>query len=480
MKAIELKNAILNLAIQGKLVPQNETDEPASILLEKIVSERNQLIKDKVIKASKSLPPISDDEKPFDIPDSWQWVRLGDISEIARGGSPRPIKEYITKNDDGVNWIKIGDSEKGSKYINHTKEKIKPSGVSKSRFVNAGDFLLTNSMSFGRPYILNIDGCIHDGWVVISKYQTCYNQDFLYYMLSSHFTYYQFCKRVTGAVVKNLNIDKIAFSIFPLPPLEEQKRIVAKIESILSLVEQYDVLEKEVALLDWGFGQELQKSILQYAIEGKLVPQDESDEPASELLKKIEAERASLVRDKKIKASKPLSPISDDEKPFDIPSSWQWVRLGEVFNIIMGQSPEGKDINENSNGIEFHQGKIFFTDYIIEHSNKYVYEATKIAPANSLLLCVRAPVGKVNITDRELCIGRGLCAIETLCDIEVNFIFYWLSAYEQVFIKQATGTTFVAITAETIKNQLIPLPPLMEQKRIVQKVRDVLALCGRL
>ena len=145
------------------------------------------------------------DEVPFDIPDSWEWVRLGSICEIARGGSPRPIKQYLTDAPDGVNWIKISDSDIGGKYINRTKEKIVPEGVSKSRLVHKGDFLLTNSMSFGRPYILNVDGCIHDGWLVLSGYDGCYEKDFLYYMLSSRFAYYQFCDIVSGAVVKNLN-----------------------------------------------------------------------------------------------------------------------------------------------------------------------------------------------------------------------------------------------------------------------------------
>ena len=166
------------------------------------------------------------------------WVRLGDICEIARGGSPRPIKDFITTADDGVNWIKIGDTEKNGKYISSTAEKIKPSGVSKSRLVHAGDFLLTNSMSFGRPYILKIDGCIHDGWLVISQPNEVFDKDYLYWLLSSGFAYTQFCGKVSGAVVKNLNSDKVANSVFPLPPLAEQKRIVAKLEEILPLCER--------------------------------------------------------------------------------------------------------------------------------------------------------------------------------------------------------------------------------------------------
>lgn len=178
-----------------------------------------------------------DDEIPFEIPDSWEWIRLGSVCSIARGGSPRPIKEYLTDAIDGINWIKISDSDKGGKYINSTKEKIRKEGASRSRFVHAGDFLLTNSMSFGRPYILGVDGCIHDGWLVLSDYSESYNREFLYHMLSSPFAYYQFCDVVSGAVVKNLNSDKVASALFPLPPLPEQKRIVQRLEDTLPLIE---------------------------------------------------------------------------------------------------------------------------------------------------------------------------------------------------------------------------------------------------
>ena len=177
-----------------------------------------------------------DDELLFEIPDSWEWVRLGTVLEIARGGSPRPIQQYLTTEPDGINWIKIGDTDKGGKYIYKTKEKIRPEGVAKSRMVHSGDFLLTNSMSFGRPYILKSDGCIHDGWLVLSNRFECYSVDFLYYILSSPFAYYQFCDSVSGAVVKNLNSDKVANALFPLPPLSEQKRIVQRIEELLPLV----------------------------------------------------------------------------------------------------------------------------------------------------------------------------------------------------------------------------------------------------
>ena len=248
-----LKKSILQEAVQGKLVPQDPSDEPAEALLERIRAEKQRLIKEGKIKKDKHESVIFrrdnshyekldgverciDDELLFEIPDSWEWVRLGTVLEIARGGSPRPIQQYLTTEPDGINWIKVGDTDKGGKYIYKTKEKIRPEGVAKSRMVHSGDFLLTNSMSFGRPYILKSDGCIHDGWLVLSNRFECYSVDFLYYILSSPFAYYQFCDSVSGAVVKNLNSDKVANALFPLPPLSEQKRIVQRIEELLPLV----------------------------------------------------------------------------------------------------------------------------------------------------------------------------------------------------------------------------------------------------
>jgi len=248
-----LKKSILQEAVQGKLVPQDPSDEPAEALLERIRAEKRRLIKEGKIKKDKHESVIFrrdnshyekldgverciDDELPFEIPDSWVWVRLGTVLVIARGGSPRPIQQYLTTEPDGINWIKIGDTDKGGKYIYKTKEKIRPEGVTKSRMVHSGDFLLTNSMSFGRPYILKTDGCIHDGWLVLSNRFDCYSVDFIYYILSSPFAYYQFCDSVSGAVVKNLNSDKVSNALFPLPPLNEQRRIVQRIEELFPLV----------------------------------------------------------------------------------------------------------------------------------------------------------------------------------------------------------------------------------------------------
>ena len=224
------KTKILDLAIHGKLVPQDPNDEPAIELLKRI-NPKAEIITDN---------GHYQKNKRFEIPNTWELCKLGTISKIARGGSPRPIKDYLTNDANGINWIKIGDTTKEGKYINSVKEKIRPEGVKKSRMVHKGDFLLTNSMSFGRPYILNVDGCIHDGWLVISPIGEAYTSDFLYYLLSSSFAYEQFTNVASGGVVTNLNSDKVADTIFPLPPLAEQKRIVSKIEFIFT---QMDTIE---------------------------------------------------------------------------------------------------------------------------------------------------------------------------------------------------------------------------------------------
>ncbi len=224
--------------------------------------------------------------------------------------------------------------------------------------------------------------------------------------------------------------------------------------------------------------QQLKNAILQEAIEGRLVPQDPNDEPASVLLDKIRKEKARLVKEGKLK-KKDLeeTPISEDEKPFEIPESWKWVRISDVVNVLMGQSPDGNDVFEAKEGdkaYEFHQGKICFTEKYITPSGKWCKIPSRIANKDSLLICVRAPIGDVNITQRSIGIGRGLAAMEGMGNISNIFLFYWMLAHKRCLEDQGTGSTFKAITVEVLKNQKIPLPPLAEQKRIVAKIEELL------
>ena len=236
----KLKKSILQSAIQGKLTEQLATDDNVEDLLQAIKEEKERLIKEKKIKKQKPLPEITEDEIPFTIPENWKWVRLGEIFFISRGGSPRPIKSFLTDSEDGINWIKISDTNKDSKYIISCKEKIIKDGLKKSRFVKNGDLLLTNSMSFGKAYILKIDGCIHDGWLCLSPIKDI-DKEYIYYVLMSNFLKHQFITKASGAVVRNLNIDKVNSAVVPLPPLAEQKRIVEKLDKLLADIEELKI-----------------------------------------------------------------------------------------------------------------------------------------------------------------------------------------------------------------------------------------------
>ncbi len=233
----KLRELILELAVRGLLVPQDINDEPASELLKKIAAEKARLVSEGEIKPPKPLAKISEEEKPFALPLGWTIARFGTLAEIERGGSPRPIKSFLTEDPNGLNWIKIGDTDKGGKYIVSTAEKIIREGLSKTRMVYSGDFLLTNSMSFGRPYITKIDGCIHDGWLRISPPSTI-DKDYLYLLLSSPYIVNAFKVSAAGAVVQNLNADKVRDVIVLIPPFNEQHRIVTKVDELMTLCEQ--------------------------------------------------------------------------------------------------------------------------------------------------------------------------------------------------------------------------------------------------
>lgn len=229
-----LEQTLLQLAVRGLLVPQDPTDEPASVLLQKIRAEKDRLITEGKIKKDKPLAAITDADKPFELPVGWEWVRFGVIAGIERGGSPRPIDAFLTDDPMGLNWIKIGDTEIGGKYITSASQKIKKEGLVKTRMVFPGDFLLTNSMSFGRPYITKIHGCIHDGWLRISPPDSL-DKDFLYTLLSSRFIRNVFAASASGAVVLNLNAEKVRLVPIPLPPLAEQSRIVTRVTQLRRL-----------------------------------------------------------------------------------------------------------------------------------------------------------------------------------------------------------------------------------------------------
>ena len=517
MNGKQLKNSILQWAIQGKLVPQDPNDKPASVLLEKIRQEKECLIKEKKIKRDKNASIIYrgednsyyekmlatgevkciDEEIPFEIPKGWEWCRICHVAEIARGGSPRPIKEYLTDATDGINWIKIGDTEKDSKYITSVKERIKQSGVSKSRMVHKGDFLLTNSMSFGRPYITQVDGCIHDGWLVISLIEQSYRQDFFYYLLSSGYAYSQFAKRVAGAVVQNLNSEKVAISLFPLPPYKEQNRIVQKIKDLLPLVEKFGNDKTLLDKLNADINTRLKKSILQEAIQGKLVPLIAEEGTAQELLEQIKKEKQKLVKEGKLKKStlsdsvifrgddnkyytinKKEKICIDDEIPFDIPDTWEWCRLGTLFSHCTGKALNSSNLKgqlmtyittSNLYWDRFELGNIKqmrFTDEEIEKCT---------ATFGDLLVCEGGDVGRAAIWNYPYDIRiqnhiHKLRAYKQLCTKFFFWVFYFYKATGRIGGK---GIGIQGLSSKALDNILIPLPPLKEQQRIVAQIEKL-------
>lgn len=231
-----MRQAALQDAIRGLLVEQDERDEPASELFKKIHFEKEQMVKSGNVKKPKPLKLSAENENEYGIPLNWEWVKLDDIAVINRGASPRPIKAFITEDEDGVNWVKIGDSVRGKKYIDSVNQKITPDGAKKSIYVSKGDLIMSNSMSFGYAYIMNTDGCIHDGWLSFKLPKELIDVNWMHYMLNAN--YDNFEKLAVGTGVRNLNIDRVRSVYVGLPPLAEQERIVAKLDEITAICDQ--------------------------------------------------------------------------------------------------------------------------------------------------------------------------------------------------------------------------------------------------
>ena len=408
--------------------------------------------------------------------------------EIARGGSPRPIKAFLTEESNGVNWIKIGDTEKGGKYINQAREKIKPEGVSKSRLVHKGDFLLTNSMSFGRPYILNVDGCIHDGWLVLSDNFKAFDKDFLYYLLSSKFAYYQFCESVSGAVVKNLNSDKVAISRFAIPPINEQKRIANKIESLVPLIEKYEKFENELYELNSNIKGQLKKSILQYAIEGKLVPQDPNDEPASVLLDRIRKEKQKLIAEGKIKKDKNESIIYrrdnsyyeklngierciEEEIPYIIPDSWEWIRLG---NALINRDSERIPLSVSERAKLKKIYDYYGASGVIDKVDKYLFDKPLllVGEDGANLILRSKPIAF--IANGKYWVNNHAHVLDSCSDLLLEYVEIYINSLN--LSPYVTGTAQPKMNQEKMNSILIPIPPYNEQKRIISESKKIYSI----
>ena len=509
----KLRELILTLAMQGKLVKQDTKDQPASELLGEIQAEKERLIKEGKIKKQKELSPIKPEEVPYEVPSGWEWVVFGEIASIERGGSPRPINLFLTEDPDGLNWIKIGDTDKGGKYITSTKEKIRPEGLIKTRMVYPGDFLLTNSMSYGRPYITQIKGCIHDGWLRIAPPNSL-NKDYLYNLLSSGYISNVFSKAAAGAVVQNLNSEKVRELLIPLPPLAEQKRIVAKINELMALCDKLEAQrnarnDKRLAVhtaainrlltaaekndfdAAWQFitrhfdplysvkenVAELKKAILTLAMQGKLVKQDPKDQPASELLKEIQAEKERLIKEGKIKP---------EEVPYQVPDGWVTCRLGEIGFWKSGSTPSRSNSRFYGGSIpwvksgEVKQGRVKTTEETITEEALQKCSLSLNKKGSVLVAMYGANIGEVGILDIDATTNQAVCACKTYSQFDEKYLLNLITSLKPYFISKGAGAAQPNISREKIIATPFLLPPLAEQKRIVAKIDELMALCNKL
>lgn len=392
---------------------------------------------------------------PFEVPNNWAWTTLGNIGTWQAGGTPsRSNKSYYGGN---IPWLKTGDLNDG--LITNIPEKITEDAVANSsaKINPTGSVLIAMyGATIGKLGILTFPATTNQACCACIEYFAI-TQQYLFYFLLSHRD--MFIAKGGGGAQPNISKEIIVNTAIPLPPLAEQERIVTEIERWFTLIDQIKQDESDLQIVI----KQTKSKILDLAIHGKLVPQDPNDEPASELLKRIN----------------PKAEITcDNGHSKKLPNGWTYCRLCDVLQITMGQSPKGDSINKNK-GIEFHQGKLCFTNKYLQSSNTFTTEPTKLAEANSILLCVRAPVGIVNITPRKICIGRGLCSLKPRKG-NIDFYFYLLQTLKESFEKQATGTTFKAISGDIVKNEIIILPPFLEQQRIVAKIEELFSVLNNI
>ena len=377
---------------------------------------------------------------------------MGEIGEITTGNTPsKDNKEYYGGN---IPFFKPTDLEQGidTKFSN---DKLSQLGFESSRKLPANTVLVTCiGATIGKTGLISVEGSCNQqiNAIVPTKSIIPY---FLYYACVSEYMQNEIKSNASATTLPILNKGNFSKIAFPLPPLEEQKRIVSEIERWMLFV---NVVESGKSDLQKIIIQAKSK-ILDLAIHGKLVPQDPNDEPASELLKRIN----------------PKAEITCDTPQYGkLPKGWCETHIGDAFKVTMGQSPDGSSLNP-IDGMEFHQGKILFGNKYLRKSSVLTNSPTKIADADTLLLCVRAPVGVVNITKQRICIGRGLCCLTPTKAINLDYAFYMLTTFQEKFESQSTGSTFKAISGSIIKNEQLWLPPLSEQHRIVAKIEELFA-----
>ena len=487
----ELKNSILQLAIQGKLVEQRPEEGTAEELFREIQKEKQALIKAGKIKKEKPLPEITEEELPFDIPETWKWVYIGEVflhntgkAQNASGSSAGTLRRFITTSN--LYWNEFDFSK--VKEMPFTEQEIERCSARK------GDLLVCEGGDCGRSAIWRYDEevCIQNHVHRLRPYSAV-SIEYFYYV----FFLYKFTGRLRGrgVAIQGLSSEAIHKVICPLPPLAEQKRIVAKIEELLPLIDRYEKAWTRLEDFNKRFPGDMQKSILQMAIQGKLVEQRPEEGTREELYQQIQKEKQALIKAGKIKAEKAFDPITDDEMPFDIPSNWTWVRFGELGSYKKGpfgsaltksmfvpKGPNSVKVYEQKNAI---QKDASLGEYYIRRDYfESKMSGFEVHPGDVIVSCA-GTIGETYVLPE--CIEQGIInqALMRMQIFAPMFIPYFLTFFDVVLKQSARanskGSAIKNIPPfEILKNYLVPLPPLAEQKRIVARLEELLPLCEKL
>lgn len=481
MTAEQLKNSILKLALSGKLVPQDKTDEPAQILLKRIREKKKALVKAKVVPKDKNMDNVSEDEQLFDIPDNWIWTRIGELFQHNTGkalnGSNKEgtVLPYITTSNLYWNRFELDNL----KEMPFTDAEIEKCTATK------GDLLVCEGGDYGRAAIWNYDFDI--------RIQNHVHKLRAYEELCTEYFYYLFnFLKSTGQIkgkgiaIQGLSSGALHNLVVPLPPLNEQYRIVEKTHEIIPVWEQYATASTKLNTLNTSFPEMMKKSILQEAVQGKLVPQDPNDEPASLLLKKISEEKKRLIKEGKIKKQKPLPEITEDEIPFDIPESWEWIRLGEIGSWSSGATPSRTKTEYYGGDIPWLKTGDLNDGYINEVPERITQLAmdntsVRLNPIGSVLMAMYgATIGKLGIANIPLTTNQACCACIPYNGIYNRYLFYFLLGMRSTFIRMGEGGAQPNISKEKIINTIMALPPLEEQKRIVNRLDELFPIMNDL
>ena len=479
----QLKASILQYAIQGKLVEQRPEEGTGEELYQQIQAEKQRLIKEKKIKKKKALAEITEGEIPFDIPDSWKWVKLGDCTGYAQ------TKEKVSPKDiTGDMWsLNLEDVQKdtGAILVKTKASERKISG-DKVKF-HKGQVLYSKL----RPYLKKIlvapdEGICTPELVPFDTYLI--DENYIAYVLRSPHIDYVINSVTYGVKMPRVGTDTMTNLLIPLPPLAEQKRIVAKIEELLPYVDRYASAYEKLEQFNSKFPKDMKKSILQYSIQGKLVEQRPEEGTGEELYQQIQTEKQRLIKEGKIKKEKPLPEIAEDEIPFDIPESWKWVRLSEIISVL-GDGIHGTPVFDEMgdyyfvNGNNLAKGHIVFKADTKKVSFDEYEKHKKPLDENTILISINGTIGNYAFYAGEpIILGKSACYFSVLAGIDKEYVRHLINTkfFMDYAVKEATQTTIKNVSLKAMRMLPVPLPPLAEQKRIVAKLEEILPLCERL